>query len=129
VKHTILSHSVSGIKVSRPILFQAMYEACTHAAADLLEATGIDSNHLLLMHNAGDWGDICNEDVAINNRGLKTGSMLVSTFRLVSNEQLAETPHALRNQLPTLLVITDAALDSKKPLKRHITTILCREDY
>ena len=118
-----------GMTVTRPLWFLSQQTLITPAAADLLNATGFDARELVQRHQAGDWGIVNKEDEAVNNRGLKTGSMLVSTFHLVGWKQLAKASVEQRKQFPVILVITDAALDRKKPLKRHITTVLTREDY
>ena len=115
--------------MTRPLWFQSQNVALTPAATTLLKTHGFDPVELVQRHQAGDWGDVNSKDEAINNRGLSKGSMLVSTFRLVDIKQLAKTPADERNQLPTVLVIIDAAMTSGKPLQRHITTVLTREDY
>ena len=124
-----VTYKMGGFTVTRPLWFQSPEVALTPAAAVLIEAAGIDPTELIKRHQAGDWGDVNLKDAAINDRGLTTGSMLVSTFRLVDSKQLAKTPVEVRNQLPTILVITDAAMTAGKPLQRHITTVLTREDY
>lgn len=124
-----VTYKLGGITVTRPLWFLSKKVFCTPDALALLDATGFDPVELVKRHQAGDWGDANNADEAINNRGLKKGSMLVSTFRLTDSKQIAKTAHAERYKLPTVLVITDAALDLHKPLQRHITTVLTRDDY
>ena len=124
-----VTYKMGGITVTRPLWFQSSTVVCTPAAILLLKTTGFDPTELVKRHQAGDWGDIPSGDEAINNRGLTQGSMLASRFRLVDSKQIAKTAAAERDHLPTVLVITDAALQKGKPLKRHITTVLTCDDY
>ena len=124
-----VTYKMGGFTVTRSLWFQSQRVVLTPAATALLETHGFDPVELVQRHQAGDWGDVNSKVEAINNRGLSKGSMLVSTFRLVDIKQLAKTPADERNQLPTVLVIIDAAMTSGKPLQRHITTVLTREDY
>jgi hypothetical protein len=124
-----VTYKMGGITVTRPLRFMPQRVVITPIAAELLKSTGIDPVELVRRHQAGDWGDVCASDEAINDRGLSKGSMLMSTFRLVDIKQLAEMPMSQCSQLLTDLIITDAAMNKRKPLQRHITTVLTREDY
>jgi hypothetical protein len=129
MKPDFINYKACGKEVTRPVLFRSMQTVCTKAAADLLKFSDVNPQEVLLMHQAGCWGDVCKKDRAMNNRGLITGAMLMSTFRFSSDILIVKKSFAQRSQVPTLLVITEAAMDSSKPLDRHTTMILCREEY
>ena len=61
----------------------------------------------LIRHHHGDWGDVCPEDHASNERALIEGSRLVSVYRTRSGIKL--------------WIITE--------WNRSVTTILLPEDY
>lgn len=66
-----------------------------------------DVRNALARHAVGDWGDICDEDKAINEQSLKHGGRLMSTFTDRQNTKF--------------WIITEA--------DRSVTTILLPEDY
>ena len=49
----------------------------TNAAAKL---NAIDAFELLVRHESGDWGEVCEEDRETNERALKDGSRLFSVY-------------------------------------------------
>jgi hypothetical protein len=50
----------------------------TANAAAILDAQAIVQG--LVRHGAGDWGDVCPEDAALNELSLKEGSRLLSVY-------------------------------------------------
>jgi hypothetical protein len=81
-----------------------------HATPGAYELLGQDvqlAAMLLTRHAHCDWGDICLEDVGLNNEALKLGGRLMSVYKL---------PLA-----GTLWVITEA--------DRSSTTLLLPEEY
>jgi hypothetical protein len=54
----------------------------TPGARDLLEQTGTDPTSLLKRHWYGDWGDVCDEDKAANDRAVKDGTRIFSSYHL-----------------------------------------------
>ena len=73
----------------------------------LAHLTGKDISTALRRHTQGDWGDVCPEDRAANNRALTEGLRLLSVY------------HAQNNQ--KFWIITEA--------DRSSTCILLPEDY
>ena len=80
----------------------------TNAAAKL---NAIDAFELLVRHESGDWGEVCEEDRETNERALKDGSRLFSVY-----EEEGENGASMR-----VYVITE--------WNREATTILLPEDY
>ena len=93
----------------------------TPAALDLLAEHGVSPQTILCRHLAGDWGNLCSDDVAANDAALKNGSRLLSSYEIA--------------QGVTLWIITDAESDIDEagnvltPPQRLYTTILRPEDY
>jgi hypothetical protein len=79
----------------------------TPGAFELLDGSVELAALLVQRHAMGDWGDICLEDVGINNEALKLGGRLLSVYKL---------PLA-----GTLWIITEA--------DRASTTLLLPEEY
>ncbi len=98
----------------------------TPGALALIEQTGFSAAFLLNSHLHGSWGDVCKEDAGLNEMALKTGSRIMSVYRLVSPEKLKATPRSKRSDLPTAWVITEAVGDDGR---RASTCVLLPEDY
>lgn len=79
----------------------------TIGASELFETEGINPIHYLTRHLSGDWGDICDEDKALNEEALEYGSRLFSSYKLENGKQL--------------WVITEA--------DRSVTTFLLPQEY
>ena len=80
----------------------------TNAAAKL---NAIDAFELLVRHESGDWGEVCEEDRETNEHALKDASRLFSVY-----EREGENKCRVR-----FYVITE--------WNREATTILLPEDY
>ena len=80
----------------------------TNAAAKLI---AIDAFELLVRHESGDWGEVCEEDHETNEHALKDGSRLFSVY-----EREGENKCRVR-----FYVITE--------WNREATTTLLPEDY
>jgi hypothetical protein len=63
-----------------PLLFEGGQVVATPGALDLFERKGIDPVALLNRHLTGDWGDVPEEDKALNNQAVKGGSRLLSAY-------------------------------------------------
>ena len=74
-----------------------------------MDEHGINASKLLRRHASGDWGDLCEEDCAENERALCVRSRLFSAY--------GDTERGTR-----LWVIIEAG-------DRSVTTILRPEDY
>ena len=93
----------------------------TPGALELLEHTGFSALALVSRHVHGDDGDCCDEDKETNELAIRQGMRVMSVYRLVDAETLAQTPADKRSSLPTLWIITEA--------DRSVTTLLLPEDY
>lgn len=87
-------------------LFALGQMVATPGALEAMEKLNISPLALLSRHQRGDWGDLDEEDKAINDNALKTGKRVLSAYRL---------------DKVTLWVITEA--------DRSATTILLPEEY
>jgi len=88
-------------------LFDLGQTVATPGAIEALQKSNVSPCSLLARHQSGDWGDLCDEDVAENNYALSHG------YRLFSSYQITETIK--------IWVITEA--------DRSVTTLLLPEDY
>jgi hypothetical protein len=95
--------------------------AATPGALALLEQHCIGVAALVNRHIHGSWGDICAEDAHTNELAIEHGNRVMSVYRLVDAQQLASTPVARRNDLPTVWVITES--------DRSVTTLLLPSEY
>ena len=88
-------------------LFELRQVVATPSAIDALQQAGVSANTLLIRHHCGDWGDLCDEDIAINNDALTGGSRLFSAYQVTD--------------ILKVWVITEA--------DRSVITLLLPEDY
>lgn len=44
--------------------------------------SGVQVSMLLMRHQSGDWGDVCKEDWKTNDRALKNGDRILSSYKL-----------------------------------------------
>lgn len=90
----------------RTSLFPLGNTVATPGAVVVLEEQGIEPASLLARHQAGDWGDLCQEDAEANRQALEEGDRLLSSYRAGARK---------------VWIITEA--------DRSVTTILLPEDY
>ena len=50
---------------------------------------GIDINRLLRLHQSGDWGDICPEDIEANEQALTNGEAILSQYPVTTSSGIA----------------------------------------
>ncbi len=84
----------------------------TPGALEAMEESGQAPGFFLGKHQAGDWGDVDDEDKRANDQALVDGSRLLSAYRTLRNQRL--------------WVITEAADDEGN---RAATTILRPSEY
>jgi hypothetical protein len=75
----------------------------TPGAAAALVASGNDPLPLLLRHARGDWGRICAEDKAVNDRAIQTGQRLLSGYTLSDGTAIWIVTEADRSETVFLL--------------------------
>lgn len=78
----------------------------TPGALELLERTQTNPIRLLQRHVAGDWGELCPEDVEANNQSLVEGLRVLSNYPVAGER---------------VWIITEA--------DRSVTTLLLPEEY
>ena len=88
-------------------LFSMGRIVATPGALAALEKTETNPDHYLARHHAGDWGDLCSEDVKENEFSLKNGFRLFSAYELPTGAKVR--------------IITEH--------DRSVTTILLPEEY
>jgi hypothetical protein len=69
------------ITVNRP-LFQLGKIVATPGALEALEAAEQNLWELLNRHSQGDFGDVCNEDAALNHEAVNDGGRILSAYIL-----------------------------------------------
>ncbi len=79
----------------------------TPGALQALAEAGQTPEEFLARHQAGDWGEVCAEDKALNDRALQEGSRLLGAYRTRMGRKI--------------WVITEA--------DRSATTLLLPEEY
>ena len=84
----------------------------TPAALDALEQSGESPALFLRRHTCGDWGDLSDEDKALNDEAISDGSRILSSYTTATDEKI--------------WVITEAVDDSGR---RVATTILLASEY
>jgi hypothetical protein len=125
----VTAHTATVVIMTNDARFTLGQTVATPGALQLLQETGHSVVALLARHLHADWGDICQEDAALNDQALLNGSRLLSAYRLVDAVQLKATPESKRIDLPTAWVITEAAADLAQPRIRQITTLLLPSEY
>jgi len=90
-----------------PKLFSPGRTVITPGALEALAEAGQHPGDFLTRHLGGDWGDLCEEDIAANEQALAAGLRLLSAYRTSRNRKL--------------WIITEA--------DRSATTLLLPEDY
>ena len=60
----------------------------TEGAMNALEEAGEFGLTYLRRHQGGDWGDLCAEDCAVNQRALRLGHNILSQYTLPTGEKL-----------------------------------------
>lgn len=115
------STTAATIIYSRSAKFPLGQIVATPGALGLLQETGFSAAALISRHVHGSWGDLCEEDRAENEFAVTRRLRILSCYRLVDAERLAETPLDKRSALPTLWIITEA--------DRSVTTLLRPDEY
>ena len=59
----------------------------TPGALGLCDRSGLPPLHFIVRHGAGDWGDLCEEDVQANESALKHGGRLFSGYAVPVDDQ------------------------------------------
>lgn len=96
--------------LARP-LFSLGQIVATPGALKLLESNNLDAAIYLNRHRAGDWGDLDEEDKAVNAAALSTGARILSAYQLGTDR---------------IWIITDACCDDGH---RASTCLLLPEEY
>jgi len=94
-------------EIGRKPLFPLGQVVATPGALAALEKAGQGAAPFLTRHAAGDWGDLCPEDVSENRLGLACGFRFMSSYPTAAGEQVR--------------IVTEA--------DRSVTTILLPEEY
>ena len=60
----------------------------TPGALEALQQSGESPAEFLGRHVTGDWGDVCDEDKALNDEALNDGSRILSAYRTSKGERI-----------------------------------------
>jgi hypothetical protein len=100
-------------RTTRPVAkFHPGQILATPGALEAITKAGQEPRYFLDRHVSGDWGEVCDEDKAANDRSLIDGSRLLSAYRTLKGVRL--------------WIITEACDDDNC---RAATTILLPEEY
>lgn len=121
------STPVSNASTARFALGQLYY---TPGAQDVLQRYQINPFDLVKRHVAGDWGEMCAEDVETNEEALSSGARLMSSYTLSS----PSGDNAGENELDANHQSDDKTLETVKvwlitEADRSVTTILLPDEY
>jgi hypothetical protein len=75
----------------------------TPGALEAMEASGQTPDFFLARHQAGDWGEVSEEDCLLNERALKDGDRLLSVYRTLKAVRLYVITEADRSCTTCLL--------------------------
>lgn len=69
-------------------------------------AAGLDYRSALRRHFAGDWGDLCAEDRAANERGLESGDRILSAYTVDGTKVwvISDAPDPNGNRYTTVML-------------------------
>lgn len=62
--------------------FELGQVAATPGALAAMEERGVAASTLLTRHVQGDWGDLCDEDIEMNNQAVELGERIFSVYKL-----------------------------------------------
>jgi hypothetical protein len=79
----------------------------TPGALDAMQKSGDSAHDLIFRHATGDWGEVCEEDKALNDAAIHSSERLLSAYRLKDGVKL--------------WIITEA--------DRSVTTYLLPDEY
>lgn len=70
------------------MLFTLGATVATPPALSVLEAAGTDAATLLDRHVSGDWGDLNDEDKAVNTAAVKDGERILSSYEVAPGRKV-----------------------------------------
>ena len=89
-------------------LFEPGQVLATPGAIEALKAANVTASTLLNRHLSGDYGNVCEEDRQANDRGIKSGDRILSSYPITADGV-------------KVWVLTEA--------DRSVTTFLLPEEY
>src|SRR5476649_2818198 len=85
--HSNLERKTMSTMTSKP-KFSLGQILATPGALDALQESGQTPQFFLAKHVVGDWGEVCDEDKALNDQSLIDGSRLLSAYKTLKGERL-----------------------------------------
>lgn len=92
-------------KLSNERLFNPGRVVATPGALDLIERFNINYRDYLDRHLAGDWGDMCDEDKAANDKAIGEGTRIFSAYQVTEEDRLWVITEADRSGTTFLLPV------------------------
>jgi len=86
-----------------PVRFELGRVVATPGALDAMEEAGTEPSELLRRHLVGDWGEVPKEDARENERSLRHGWRLLSSYPLRTGAKLWIITEADRSATTMLL--------------------------
>lgn len=99
--------------MTKTISFHLGPVVATPGALEALARNNSDGLEYLKRHANGDWGEVCEEDKALNDHSVEDGSRILSAYTLPDNTKL--------------WIVTDAEIDEQH--HRQATTFLLPDEY
>jgi len=90
-------------KLSNERLFNPGQIVATPGARDLVDRLGLNPYDYLARHLTGDWGDMCDEDKAANDRAIGEGERIFSAYQVTEEDRLWVISEADRSSTCFLL--------------------------
>lgn len=91
----------------RKKLFPLGMTVMTPGAGALLAAAGVSARNMIERHQSGDWGELMPDDCSVNDDAVRSGSQILSAYKLGESQRL--------------WIITEA--------DRSVTTLLLPSEY
>jgi hypothetical protein len=101
------------IRFDSPPLFSLGRLVSTPAALEVIGKEGKSPFEFAIRHAMGDYGDICEEDRALNDEAVADGSRILSAYQLEKSDE-------------RLWCITEAVNENGQ---REVTTLLLSHEY
>lgn len=99
--------------MTKTIAFDLGPVVATPGALEAFARNNSNGLEYLKRHANGDWGEVCDEDKALNNQALEDGSRILSAYTLSDGTKI--------------WIITDAEIDEQH--HRQATTLLLPDEY
>ena len=96
-----MEHSI--LQDNSNILFNPGRVVATQGVIALCDESDLDVWHFLMRHLAGDWGELCDDDIEANKTALENGYRLLSVYDIGNDKKIWIITEADRSATTVLL--------------------------